>query len=99
MSYKELKEQLGWDHDISLTLFTPPASAKKTGKAPKHKKRLSFLSDSQYLTSPPSTLTSDSEVDEDGLDSDSGSESHSCSSLRLSDSSSTTSLSASLSES
>ena len=99
MSYKELKEQLGWDHDISLTLFTPPASAKKTGKAPKHKKQLSFLSDSQYLTSPPSTLTSDSEVDEDGIDSDSASESHSCSSLRLSDSSSTTSLSASLSES
>ena len=99
MSYKELKEQLGWDHDISLTLFTPPASAKKTSKAPKHKKRLSFLSDSQYLTSPPSTLTSDSEVDEDGVDSDSGSESHSCSNLWLSDSSSTTSLSASLSES
>lgn len=99
MSYKELKEQLGWDHDISLTLFTPPASAKKTSKAPKHKKHLSFLSDSQYLTSPPSTLTSDSELDEDGVDSDSGSESHSSSSLRLSDSSSTTSLSASTLES
>ena len=96
MSYKELKEQLGWDHDISLTLFTPPVSAKKkTTKAPKHKKRLSFLSDSQYLTSPPSTLTSDSELDEAGVDYDS--EAHSCSSLRLSDSSSS-SLSASLSE-
>lgn len=97
MSYKELKEQLGWDHDISLTLFTPPVSAKKkTSKVPKHKKRLSFLSDSQYLTSPPSTLTSDSELDEASVDSDS--ESHSCSSLRLSDSRSS-SLSASLSES
>ena len=98
MSYKELKEQLGWDHDISLALFTPPASAKKTSKAPKHKKRLSFLSDSQYLTSPPSTLTSDSELDEPDVNSDSDSESHSCSSLRLSDSNSS-SLSASLSES
>lgn len=99
MSYKELKEQLGWDHDISLTLFTPPVSAKKkTTKAPKHKKRLSFLSDSQYLTSPPSTLTSESELDEAGVDSDSGSESHSHSSLRISDSGSS-SLSASLSES
>ena len=97
MSYKELKEQLGWDHDISLTLFTPPVSAKKkTTKAPKHKKHLSFLSDSQYLASPPSTLTSESELDEACVDSDSGSESHS--SLRISDSGSS-SLSASLSES
>ena len=97
MSYKELKEQLGWDQDISLILFTPPVSAKKkTNKVPKHKKRLSFLSDSQYLTSPPSDLASDSELDEAGVDS--SSESHSCSSPRLSDSRSS-SLSESLSES
>lgn len=69
MSYKELKEQLGWDQDLSITLFTPPVSSKKNSNAPRHKKRLSFLSDSQYLTSPPS----DSEIDEAALYPDSGS--------------------------
>ena len=95
MSYKELKEQLGWDQDISCILFTPPVSAKKKKEATKHKKRLSFLSDSQYLSSPPSDLImSDNEVDE--ADVYSGSESHSRSSSRLADSSS---LSSSLSDS
>ena len=76
MSYKELKEQLGWDQDVSCALFTPPVSAKRNNSAPKHKKRLSFLSDSQYLTSPSSDSSSDGELDD----------SHSYSSPRLYDS-------------
>lgn len=65
MSYKELKEQLGWDQDMCSILFTPPVSAKSRNGASKHKKQLSFLSDSQYLTSPPSDLNSDNEVYDD----------------------------------
>ena len=94
MSYKELKEQLGWDQSMCSILFTPPVSAKSRNGASKHKKRLSFLSDSQYLTSPPTDLNSDDELydDED--------ESHSHPSPRQSDPGSTSSsLSASLSDS
>ena len=92
MSYKELKEQLGWDLDLSCTIFTPPVSSKRKNNTPKHKKRLSFLSDSQYLTSPPS----DCELDDACVHSDS--ESHSDSSPTLSCSSSST-ISASLTDS
>ena len=65
MSYKELKEHLGWDQGMCSILFTPPISAKSKNGASKHKKQLSFLSDSQYLTSPPSDLNSDSELYDD----------------------------------
>jgi len=68
MSYKELKEQLGVDPDLSVHLFTPVPKEKKTIK----NKLLSFLSDSCYLTPASShshsTLSDSSMSDSQTLD-------------------------------